>query len=119
LNVGENHEHSRGLIGSEPSIGPIHGILHIIIMFNIVVWGVGNDDKIEENPRLFLHLLLPSICHVFILNLCMAIISQFLVGEVVFHGRINKGNNIMRFIEVFEHVPLLLGRTIMKKYVGL
>jgi hypothetical protein len=114
LNVGENHEHSRGLTGSEPSIGPIHGILQIIIMFNIVVWGVRNDEKIEGNPRLFVHLLIPSICHVSILNLCMAIISRFLVGEVVFHGGINKGKTIMRFIEVFEHIPLLVGRTIFK-----
>jgi len=75
LNVEENHEHSRGLKGSEPSVGFVHGIVHIIIMFNLTIWGVGTDEKIQDTPILFVHLILPGICHIFILNLCMAIIS--------------------------------------------
>jgi hypothetical protein len=45
----------------------------------------------------------------------VAKISRFLEVEVVFQGGINKDNNIMRIIEVFENVPLLLARTIIGK----
>jgi len=53
LNVEENHGQSRGLIGNGPSVCLVK----------------------EETSVWFMHLLLPSICDVFILMLWMTIIS--------------------------------------------
>lgn len=89
LNVEENYGQSRGLIGNGPCVGPIHRILHIIVMFNLIVYGVGNDEQREKTFIWLMHFLLPSICDVFILMLWMTRISQLLEDETIIQGWFN------------------------------
>lgn len=112
LNVEENHGQSRGLRGNGPSVGPVHHILHIIVMFNLIVYGVGNDEQKGETFIWFIHLLLPSICDVFILMLWMTIISQLLKDDTIIQGGFNQGNYINRIIDGSENVFFLLGSII-------